>query len=293
MSPQKIACIPARLGSTRFPGKPLTPISGKPMIGWVLEACLNSKQFDQVILATDAIQIAEVGQSYKASGVKVAMTPSELASGTDRVAFALQSLKQESPELDLKPWDWVFNIQGDEPLLNTTILSDLVATMSPHSRSDSLGPSPQGGAPSSDQVGMGTLATDLGPGDLESSNCVKVLVNENQEAQYFSRFPLPFSRAQPQAPHHQTNKVSNKSSKDQKSFVWKHVGLYAYRWDFLLQFCSWPTGNWEMSEGLEQLRALEKGFRISVKTGNYPLLAVDEPQDVVKVERAMLGFSSK
>ena len=247
-----IAVIPARFGSTRFPGKPLADILGRPMLSWVLDACTSCKDLSEIIVATDDPRIAKVAQEHKHSRVipvTVEMTDPNLATGTDRVRTALGS----------RECDLVLNIQGDEPLLETTALTDLIELMKGDSR-----------------ISMGTLATQLEPSEISNPNTVKVLVNEEKHATYFSRFPIPFSRVP--AADHDHNPMPG---------LFKHIGLYAFRPAFLSQFCNWPQGDWEKAESLEQLRVIQRGFQIGVHAGHYPLIAVDHASDIPKVESVL------
>lgn len=241
-----VGVIPARYGATRFPGKPLKPILGKPLLQWVIEGVKESQSLSQVIVATDHGEIFELAQSL---GVKAAMTSESLPSGTDRVYAA--SLNEEA--------DVIVNIQGDEPLIEARIIDDLVR---PFSKDLNLP--------------MATLARTLKPGDLESPNTAKIVLNQKNEALYFSRFPIPFSRSN--------------SSSDAWSFsegCVKHIGLYAYRPNFLKSFCQQSPVVMERAEGLEQLRALYLGARIQVVMVDHESWGVDTPEDVARVEELL------
>tara|TARA_Y100001935_G_C17244192_1_gene477367 strand:+ start:187 stop:921 length:735 start_codon:yes stop_codon:yes gene_type:complete len=160
-----IGVIPARFGSTRFPGKPLKKIAGRPLLAWVVDAALKANELDQVLVATDHPEIFELAQSL---GAKACMTESDLPSGTDRVWAASQG---EDSEI-------VLNIQGDEPLLKPELLNLLVTTLKDQP-----------------DVSMATFARPFETEeDFRSMNTAKVLVNEKGQAIYFSRFPIPFSR---------------------------------------------------------------------------------------------------
>ncbi len=222
-----IAVIPARYASTRFPGKPLALIAGKPMLQWVLEGVSQSKKLAQVLVATDDARIAELVQRL---GFEAKMTPSELPTGTDRVCAVAKTQKA----------DIVLNIQGDEPLISGQEVDLLLALN-------------EGG------LSMATLATQLDPRDQGNPNVVKVQV----DAQGFA---TQFSRAALTPPVH------------------RHIGLYGYNREFLLEFCSWPQGEWEKAHSLEQLRALQKGIPIGVAQTPRRLIAVDRPEDVSEVE---------
>lgn len=239
-----IGVIPARFGSTRFPGKPLKVIAGKPLLSWVIEAAKRSRLLNDVIVATDHEEIMALAQGH---GVKVQMTDSELPSGTDRV----WAVAERCPDADV-----VLNIQGDEPLLKPQLLDTLVSVFS--------------GQP---DVSMATLArTFLSQGDFESPNTAKVILNHRSEAIYFSRFPIPYSRA------------SYGGEETASDTVLKHIGIYGFKRSFLREFCSQAVSDLEKAEGLEQLRALSMGAKIQVVKVDYESWGVDTPGDVEKVE---------
>jgi len=167
MSQKILAVIPARYGSTRFPGKPLALIKNKPMIQWVIEGVKASNLIDEVIVATDHQQIYSLSKSF---GARPVMTQSDLASGTDRVYAAINSFAHDQ--------DLIINIQGDEPLIQAQVIDLLIMQMKTR-------PSVQ----------MGTLVTEFeNEEDIKNINCVKVILNDRSEAIYFSRFPIPYSR---------------------------------------------------------------------------------------------------
>ncbi|MCX6102819.1 MAG: 3-deoxy-manno-octulosonate cytidylyltransferase [Proteobacteria bacterium] len=231
---QVIGIIPARAHSTRFPFKILFPILGKPMIQYVWELARRSKSLTEVIIATDHIEIFNTVKSF---GAKVVMTPSELASGSDRVAFVAKDHAA----------DIIVNLQGDEPLLNPIFIDSLVKSLIMHSESE-----------------ISTLAVrKTDPQELANPNCVKVVFDSKNKALYFSRSPL----------------ASHSSGE-----FFKHMGVYAYRRDTLLKFCQLPVGTLEKVERLEQLRALENGMGIQVCVVDQDTVAVDVPEDIIKVE---------
>lgn len=159
-----LGVIPARFGSTRFPGKPLKPLLGKPLLQWVIERARTSHEIDEIWVATDH---AEIEALAKSAGVKCVMTDSELATGSDRVYQAVRDTA----------CDIVVNIQGDEPLITGELLDQLVTPL----KRDST-------------LQMATLGRQLKPGDLESRNTAKIVRNRKGEALYFSRYPIPYSR---------------------------------------------------------------------------------------------------
>lgn len=247
MKNRVIAVIPSRWASSRFPGKPLTPIAGKPMIQWVYERTTRASKIFQTIVATDDQRIADVVKSF---GGHVAMTPSELPSGTDRVARVVA-------DMDV---DAVINVQGDEPLIDPEAIDLLVDTL----LQDDLTP-------------MATLARKITePEELENYNSARVVIDVNQNALYFSRVPLPFARD-----------LKNKNEWAAHFPYYDHIGIYAYRKEFLMKYSSLPFSILEQAEKLEQLRALENGYRIKVGIGEFKPICVDVPQDVDRVEQRM------
>ena len=236
-----IGVIPARWGSTRFPGKPLALIEGKALLQHVIEGSRSSKRLQEIWVATDDNRIADLARSC---GAKAVMTDSDLATGTDRVWQAVQSA---APDVEV-----IVNIQGDEPLIEGRVLDQLVEAFE-----------------ESREVEMATLARTFS--DLEgfqSINTAKIVLNNRHEAVYFSRFPIPFSRA----------------TDPDFSSVLKHIGIYAYRRGFLGRFCAEPPTALEKAEGLEQLRALYLGARIKVIPVDLESWGVDTPEDVQKIE---------
>ena len=234
-----LGVIPARYGSTRFSGKPLALVAGKPLLQWVIEGAKTSTKLSDVWVATDHEEIFALAEKC---GVKAVMTDSELPSGSDRVWAAIQN----------KNCDVVVNIQGDEPLLTGELLDSLVSPFFE-------GP----------QVEMATLGCLLKEGDLESLSRVKIVMNKNNEAIYFSRFPIPFSRI---------------NAKHLPQVVCTHIGLYAYRKQFLQRFCEQGPVDLEKAESLEQLRALYLGARIRVVVVKHDSWGVDSPEDVAKID---------
>lgn len=238
-----IGVIPARYASTRFPGKPLHQIAGRPLLEWVVKAAQTARQLSEVVVATDHADIANLGRSL---GVRVIMTDSDLPSGSDRVWAAIKDLDCEA----------VVNIQGDEPLLEGSLIDQLVEAFWSAS------------AP------MATLLRPLDIEDLENPNVVKALVNCRNEAIYFSRLPIPYTRMKP-------------DSKIEAS--WQHLGLYVYEKSFLKLFCETPPAPLERAESLEQLRALWLGAKIQTVIVDYKCVGVDTPEDVLKVESILRG----
>ena len=233
-----VGVIPARFRASRFPGKPLAPIAGRPMLQHVIEGARRAKRLREVLVATDDARIAEAAAAV---GAPVVMTSPDHPTGTDRLAEAAASFADAI----------VVNIQGDEPLIEGFVIDAAVEALEADA-----------GAVAS------TVVHPLEPGALDDPNRVKVVLDRSGRALYFSRAPIPFRRADAPAPR------------------WlQHVGLYAYRRDFLLRFVSLAQGEAERAEGLEQLRILEHGhaIRCAVIEG-WQSVPVDVPADVARVE---------
>ena len=238
-----IGVIPSRWGSTRFPGKSLYPICGKPLVQWVVEAVKKAAALDEVMVATDDVRIAAAVAGF----VKVAMTRPDHPSGTDRVAEAAQ------PADD----DIVINIQGDEPMIDPALIDALALRM----KSD------PGWA-------MATAACPIRSlRDLEARTVVKVVLAQDGGALYFSRLPIPCRRdGEPELA---------------SGLYLRHLGIYAYRGDFLKRLVREPPCALEQAESLEQLRALHIGGRIAVIRTEDTGVGVDTPEDVAAVEKLL------
>jgi 3-deoxy-manno-octulosonate cytidylyltransferase (CMP-KDO synthetase) len=231
------AVIPARFASTRFPGKPLADLLGKPMVQWVYERTARSGQIDRVIVATDDERIY---QAVRGFGGEVQMTRADHPTGTDRLA-------EVAAQIDT---DLVVNVQGDEPLIVPRMIDQAVLPLKKNP-----------GIP------MGTLKTPIrSMEEYRNPNVVKVVVDSRDFALYFSRAAIPHARDGEQGFH--------------ISPPFKHVGLYVYRKDFLLTYAKLPPTPLELLENLEQLRALEHGFRIKVTKTDFLSQGVDTPDDL-------------
>lgn len=238
-----VGIIPARYGSTRFPGKPLKLIAGRPLLSWVIKGAKESKLIDEIHVATDHEEILKLSES---EGVKGCMTPSDLPSGTDRVWHVAKNLDA----------DVVINIQGDEPLIKGGLLDELVSVFK-----------------SSPQPEMATLARSFqSVEDFMSKNTAKIVLNQKDQAIYFSRLPIPHSR------EGESLKFSG---------ALKHIGLYGFTKDFLKRFCNQAPTSLERDEGLEQLRALYLGAKIQVVKVDYESWGVDTPEDIQRVEEKL------
>lgn len=263
---KSLGVIPARYASTRFPGKPLAQIQGKPMLQWVVEAAQKCKELDQLVVATDDERIFKLCEKIS---VEAKMTPSELPSGSDR-AWNVAS------QWDLSDDDVIVNIQGDEPLLDPQVISQL------------LKPFEQSSPPE-----MATLARPCTAEDLNNLSAAKVVLNHKSEAIYFSRYAIPFSRQLPKNYQFEDRLIKSQKPKetqnDSEVFpgVLCHIGLYAYRKNFLQTYCQAGVCEVERAEGLEQLRALYLGARLAVVKVAESSCGVDTPEDIEKVERLL------
>ncbi len=233
-----VGIIPARFAASRFPGKPLAQIAGKPMLQRVIEGARSAKRLRELIVATDDARIAEACAAF---GARAVMTSAAHPTGTDRIAEVAAGLDAEI----------VVNVQGDEPLIEGFVIDAVL---------DALIAAPE--------CAMATAVHAAEPGAAADPNRVKVVLDRAGNALYFSRSAIPFSRA-PAKP----------------AALWQHVGLYAYRRAFLLEYVRLPQTPAELAEDLEQLRALEHGhaIRCAVIDG-WRSVAVDVPADVARVE---------
>jgi len=241
-----VGIIPARYGSSRFPGKVLKEIAGKPMIQWVYEHAIKSNLLDELFVAVDNDDVYRCVEGF---GGKAVMTKSEHQSGTDRLAEAIEIIEA----------DIVVNIQGDQPLLDSNMINEAVQPMLDDAT-----------------IQMLTLKTKIEKKDYTDPAVVKVVVDENDYALYFSRSLIPYS-------------VDNVELE-----IFEHVGLYVYSKDFLLTISKLPQTYLEKIEMLEQLRVLEKGYKIKVietKSDSILGISVDSPEDLVKVEKIIKEMS--
>ncbi len=242
-----VALIPARYGSTRFPGKPLALLRGKPMIQHVYEQTCAVRGLTRVIVATDDERIASVIRTV--SG-EVAMTRADHPTGTDRLAEVAERLSA----------DIVVNVQGDLPFFPPAMVEDAVAVLT-----------------SAPNAVMSTVRTPIYEIDeWHNINVVKVVTDREGYALYFSRSPIPFNRNQ-----------ETESQKSKIPFGYRHIGLYVYRKDFLSTFTKLPRTPLEQTEQLEQLRALEWGYRITVSETERPTIEIDTPEDLRRAEEAL------
>jgi 3-deoxy-manno-octulosonate cytidylyltransferase (CMP-KDO synthetase) len=243
-----VAIIPARLASTRLPGKMLADIAGIPMVIRVALQARKSKAA-RVMIATDHADIAAAAAYH---GVEVLMTLAHHPSGTDRLAEAAEQLGLEHDDI-------VVNVQGDEPFINPLLINQVANLLAAHP-----------------EAAMSTCAKPFANTDnFLQPNMVKVVCNQMQEALYFSRAPIPW---------HNTSQLETIKPLH-------HIGLYAYRAGFLQKFPKLPRSPLESSESLEQLRALEYGYRIKVMiTTNHIGFGIDTPFDLDHARRIAVAF---
>lgn len=244
------AIIPARYASTRFPGKPLVNINGKTMIHNVYSQA--SKVFETVYVATDDERIANEVENF---GGKYVMTSKKHKSGTDRCAEAILKVEEkEGIEFDV-----VVNIQGDEPFIKTEQLTEIKKCFSKK------------------RTQIATLVKPINnKEDIFNPNKPKVVINTNNEAIYFSRSTIPYLRG-----HKETNWIT-------KHLFYKHIGLYAYRKDVLLEITKLPQTPLEIAESLEQLRWIENGYKIKVAFTEHESISIDTPKDLERVKEVGL-----
>jgi len=233
---QVVAILPARIGSTRFPGKPLARQTGKYLIQHVYEQVSAARRIDRCIVATDDERIAEAVRSFDG---EAAMTSPDHRTGTDRIAEVVRGMDGAADDI-------ILNIQGDEPEIDPAPLDRLVESLA-----------------ADDTCRMGTLACPFPPAaDPRDPNCVKVVRDRRGRALFFSRAMIPWPR------------------ESEATAPWLlHLGVYAYRRDFLLDFAGWKPGVLEQVEKLEQLRVLENGFSMTVTVVDHGAPGIDTPED--------------
>ena len=233
--------LPARYGSTRFPGKPLVDIAGRPLIEWVYQRAVAIAGVGEVVVATDDRRIADAVTSF---GGSVVMTDTDHETGTDRVAEVVAN--RDIP--------YVVNLQGDEPVFDPSLVVEMVDLLA--------------SVPGTD---ITTACHRIGSEEeFNDPNIVKVVVDGEKRALYFSRSPVPSG-----------------AWKSEKTAAYRHVGIYAYKRESLLRFASLEPTPLERAERLEQLRALENGMVIRLVVTDQPTLGVDVPDDVKKVEKEL------
>ena len=245
-----LGVIPARWGSTRFPGKPLHPIGEKALVHHVWERCRECRQLDEVVVATDDDRIAEAVREF---GGQVVMTRADHASGTDRIAEVARKKKA---------FDHIINIQGDEPLISPALIGRLARALK-----------------KDPELPMITAANPMSPGvpEVDDPNVVKVVIDRNGLALYFSRSPIPHPR----------------EAGESDLVYYRHKGIYGFRRDFLLRFVRWKPSLLERVEGLEQLRAMENGAEIRVVVTDDESPGVDTPEQAEILDRILATERSR
>lgn len=242
---QILGIIPARYGSTRLPGKPLVEINGKTMVQRVYEQAVRSQMLNKVIVATDNDKIFNHVLEF---GGEVLMTSPQHLSGTDRCAEIIRMQEQQL-------WDVVVNIQGDEPFIHPEQI-DLLCSCFDNT-----------------QTQIATLVKEIKMSEeLFNHNNVKVILNKNKQALYFSRSPIPYCRNFPEQEWIKQNTY------------YKHIGIYGYRTATLQEIALLPKTKLEVTESLEQLRWLENGFGIFAEITSMESIAIDTPDDLLKVK---------
>lgn len=236
-----IGVIPARYKSSRFPGKPLVPICGKPMIYRVYQQAMKVEEFDEVYVATDDERIRTACEQYH---MNVIMTSDKHQTGSDRVAEVA-----EKTEGDL-----YVNVQGDEPVIHPEMIRQVISIFF-----------------EDESVYFGSLKKEItDPDEIRAASTVKVVTDDQGDALYFSRSVIP------------SNLKDGKQAR-----VFRHVGIYAYKRDFLLKFSGMEQTELELGEGIEPLRAMQKGYRMRLKETTYSSIGVDLPEHVALVEEIL------
>lgn len=248
---QAAVIIPARFASTRFPGKPLAPLSGKPMIQHVYERAKASKLASKVMVATDSPEIVEAVARF---GGEAVLTSPDHASGTDRIAEAASRLD----------CDIIVNVQGDEPLIAAEVIDAAIGLLS------------------DERAAIGTMVTPIKKAaDITDPNVVKAVFDSEGFALYFSRSAIPYHR----------DSWTGGAALSGGVRVYKHIGIYSYMRSALIKFTSLKPSVLEQTEKLEQLRALENGIRIKIGITEYESIGVDTPEDLERVRLCLSSSS--
>jgi len=235
-----IGIIPARWKATRFEGKILAMIAGKPLIQHVWERAKESRILEDLIIATDSERVIKAAEMF---GGKAVFTSKDQPSGTDRIAEVVNPVDVEV----------IVNIQGDEPLIHYSMIDNLAQTLLEDK-----------------SIPMATIIKKItDKAELENPNVVKTVIDKDGYALYFSRFPIPYVR------------------EDGFPVFYKHIGIYAYTKDFLFTYTNLPKSPLEEAEKLEQLRALENGYKIKTIETDFDTVGVDTPEDLKKAEEAI------
>ncbi|MFH1189429.1 MAG: 3-deoxy-manno-octulosonate cytidylyltransferase [Candidatus Omnitrophota bacterium] len=241
-----IGVIPARWGATRFEGKVLANLLGNPVIRHVWDNAKKARTLDDLIVACDDERIMKAVEGF---GGKAVYTSPNQPSGTDRLAEVVNAM-----DVDI-----VVNIQGDEPLIKPIMIDNLVMALQEEKAAQ-----------------MATMIKKIDDdSELTNSNVVKVVIDKNGYALYFSRYSIPYNR-------------TGETDPKKMPVYYKHIGLYAFTKDFLFTFKKLPYSSLENAEKLEQLRALEYGYKIKVVETKFDTVGVDRPEDLRRVEEALL-----
>jgi 3-deoxy-manno-octulosonate cytidylyltransferase (CMP-KDO synthetase) len=261
-SKKTVAIIPARYASTRLPGKALIEINGKPMVCWVAERAQAARNVDRVIVATDSQEIVD---AVTAKGIEARLTDMNHTSGTDRVAEVAAAI----PDAEI-----IVNVQGDEPLIAPETIERAVDTMiSEMSKANGAG-----------------IVTTCEPiesvEELLNFNLVKVVLDDEGNAVYFSRSPIPFPSDAAKR-HGGVPERALEAEPELFRIFRKHTGLYVYRRDVLMEFTRWPPAKLEVIEALEQLRALAHGVKIKVVEACSSSIGVDTVEDLELLKAQM------
>jgi len=259
-----VAIIPARYASTRLEGKPLMDIGGKPMVQWVYERAKQTSLVDDVLVATDHREIMARVEGF---GGKVAFTSPYHRSGTERVAEVAEGLDA----------DIIVNLQGDEPLIEPAMIDEAIRPLLSDRR-----------------IAMGTLKTRIiNQEELNNPNIVKVVTDKDGFALYFSRLPIPYVRDSEQWSVVSGQKPHAPCPMPHAPIFFKHIGLYVYQKGFLLELARMKPTPLEKTEGLEQLRVLENGYRIKVVETAHQSIGVDTMEDLERVREVVSNLATK
>lgn len=245
-NPYILGVIPARFASTRLLGKPLADIGGKFLLQHTFEGASKSKLLDKIVIAVDDDQVAKAAKGF---GASVLMTPKDCPTGSDRIAI----VAKEFPRADI-----IVNIQGDEPFISGMMIDQAIEPLL-----------------FDDEVNVSTLAKLIdNVEEFKSPSIVKVVFDYKNFALYFSRSPIPFVRD-----------ANSEMEMLEKANIYKHIGLYVYRKEYLLKFTKLESTDLEQWEKLEQLRMLENGFKVKIVETEYDSFSVDTPEDLEKARK--------
>jgi len=253
-----VGVIPARYNSTRFEGKVIADLLGKPIIQHVYEKAKAARLLDDLIVAADDDRVVKIVKDF---GGKVIYTSPKQPTGSDRIAEVVNPL-------DVKI---VINIQGDEPLIEPKMIDELARVLL-----------------NDEKLVMATLVKKINnPEDINNPNVVKVVIDRAGFALYFSRFPIPYVRICDSLIAAAAEAMPNEAGRAKNIVYYKHIGLYAYTKDFLFTFTNLPPSPLEEAEELEQLRALEYGYKIKTVETEFETVGVDTPQDLEKAKETL------